>query len=161
MEYAARSCIGKRCNTYMHIPIKISVTFSNCMVSETLNLISGVNEKTDAFFPPANEVWGKVIFSEACVKNSVHGGVCLSACWDTTTPREQTPPRPGNPRAETPQQPPQGADPPSSRPPQTRHTPLPPGADSPIGAEHAGRYGQCVGDTHPTGMQSCTPDDYV
>ena len=29
------------------------------------------------FLPPANEVWGKVIFSEACVKNSVHGGVCL------------------------------------------------------------------------------------
>ena len=24
--------------------------------------------------PSANEVWGKVIFSEACVKNSVHGG---------------------------------------------------------------------------------------
>ena len=24
--------------------------------------------------PPANEVWGKVIFSQACVKNSVHGG---------------------------------------------------------------------------------------
>ena len=24
--------------------------------------------------PPANEVWGKVIFSEACVKNFVHGG---------------------------------------------------------------------------------------
>ena len=24
--------------------------------------------------PPANEVWGKVIFSEACVKNSVRGG---------------------------------------------------------------------------------------
>ena len=24
--------------------------------------------------PPANEVWGKVIFSEACVKNSVHSG---------------------------------------------------------------------------------------
>ena len=27
-----------------------------------------------AFLPPANEVWGKVIFSQACVKNSVHGG---------------------------------------------------------------------------------------
>ena len=27
------------------------------------------------FLPPANEVWGKVIFSEACVKNSVHRGV--------------------------------------------------------------------------------------
>ena len=25
--------------------------------------------------PPANEVWGKVIFSEACVKNSVNWGV--------------------------------------------------------------------------------------
>ena len=24
--------------------------------------------------PPANEVWGKVIFSQACVKNSVHSG---------------------------------------------------------------------------------------
>ena len=33
--------------------------------------------------------WAKVIFSQACVKNSVHGGgegVCLSACWDTHTP---------------------------------------------------------------------------
>ena len=27
-----------------------------------------------AFLPPAIEVWGKVIFSEACVKKSVHGG---------------------------------------------------------------------------------------
>ena len=27
--------------------------------------------------PPANEVWGKVIFSEVCVKNSVHRGVCM------------------------------------------------------------------------------------
>ena len=26
---------------------------------------------------PANEVWGKVIFSQACVKNSVHRGVGL------------------------------------------------------------------------------------
>ena len=26
------------------------------------------------YLPPANEVWGKVIFSEACVKNSVHRG---------------------------------------------------------------------------------------
>ena len=28
--------------------------------------------------PPANEVWGKVIFSEACVKNSVHSGACMA-----------------------------------------------------------------------------------
>ena len=26
------------------------------------------------FLPPANEVWGKVIFSVTCVKNTVHGG---------------------------------------------------------------------------------------
>ena len=37
------------------------------------------------YLPPANEVWGKLIFSEACVKNSVHkggrGGVCgIPAC---------------------------------------------------------------------------------
>ena len=28
----------------------------------------------EQLLPPANEVWGKVIFSEACVKNSVHRG---------------------------------------------------------------------------------------
>ena len=66
------------------------------------------------FLPPGNEVWGKVIFSVACVKNSVHreGGVCLSACWDT--------PPPG---------------PPGSRPPGTRHpqdqAPHPPGPGTP------------------------------
>ena len=32
------------------------------------------------FLPPANEVWGKVIFSVACVKNSVHGGGGLPQC---------------------------------------------------------------------------------
>ena len=31
-------------------------------------------EGTDGLLPPANEVWGKVIFSVACVKNSVHRG---------------------------------------------------------------------------------------
>ena len=47
--------------------------------------------------------WAKVIFSQACVKNSVHGGgVCLSACWDTPWTRHppgtrQTPPGPGRP----------------------------------------------------------------
>ena len=31
---------------------------------------------------PANEVWDKVIFSEACVKNSVHrGGACSWGVW--------------------------------------------------------------------------------
>ena len=44
----------------------------------------------------------------------------------------------------------------SRHPPRSRH---PLGADTPQGTpprvEHAGRYGQCVGGMHPTGMQSC------
>ena len=57
--------------------------------------------RTRYLLPPAN-VWGKVIFSVACVKNSVHRGVCLSACWDTTRPQEQTPPGADNtPREQT------------------------------------------------------------
>ena len=35
------------------------------------------------YLPPANEVWAKVIFSEVCVKNSVHGG---SSTWAGTPP---------------------------------------------------------------------------
>ena len=33
-----------------------------------------VNPSIFKLLPPANEVWGKVIFSQACVKNSVHRG---------------------------------------------------------------------------------------
>ena len=97
------------------------------------------------FLPPANEVWGKVIFSVACVKNSVHRWG-LSQCmlgyppptrppWEQT-PRDQAPP-PG------PGTPPPGPGTPS---PQTRHPPC---------TVHAGRYDQQVGGMHPTGMQSC------
>ena len=38
-------------------------------------------------------------------------------------------------------------------PPGTRHPPGP--GTLPPGAEHAGRYGQRAGGSHPTGMQSC------
>ena len=78
---------------------------------------------------------GKVIFSQACVKNSVQreGGVSQhslgqrpplpSACWDT--PPGQTPPTPGRhhplPLADTPLGRPPQADPPGRHP--------PPGAD--------------------------------
>ena len=34
--------------------------------------------ETYAFYSP-QQSWGKVIFSEACVNNSVHGGVCVVA----------------------------------------------------------------------------------
>ena len=80
--------------------------------------------------PPANEVWGKVIFSEACVILSTGG-----SAWPGTPLREQTPPE---------QTPPWD----QAHPPGSRH-PLPPGA------EHARRYSQHAGGTHPTGMQSC------
>ena len=67
--------------------------------------------------PPANEVWGKVIFSESCVKNSVHrGGVCLSACWDT-------PLGAGTPPGSR-QHPPPGADPPGAEAPRSRTPPV-------------------------------------
>ena len=57
------------------------------------------------------------------------GGVCLSACWDTTPPWEQTPPPPRSdpPRSRhppPPEQTPSRADTPRTRhPPGTRYTP--------------------------------------
>ena len=40
------------------------------------------------FLPPTNEVWGKVIFSEVCVKNSVHrgGGYLVPGVWSRGVP---------------------------------------------------------------------------
>ena len=72
------------------------------------------------------------VFTRVC--HSVHRGVCLGACWDTT-PRDQAPPRSRHP---TPDQapPPQEQTPRTRHPPgadtqpQTRHPP-PPGADPP------------------------------
>ena len=67
---------------------------------------------------------------------SVHrrgGGVCISACWDTT-PQEQTPPW---------EQTPPGAD-------------TPPGLGTPPGTKYTPpRYGHCCGRYAPTGMHSC------
>ena len=63
------------------------------------------------------------IFTPVCHSFCSQGGVCLSACWDTTppnqipTPPDQTPP----PRADTP--PDQTPTPGSRHPPGSRHTP--------------------------------------
>ena len=98
-----------------------------------------------SILPPANEVWGKVIFSEACVKNSVHRGRgCLSACWDTT---------------------PLGADPPGTRhPPRSRHPPTrhpptrhPPGPDTPPW-EQAPPGSRSPRTRHPSPQQSMLRD---
>ena len=50
----------------------------------------GVGDKH--FLPPANEVWGKVIFSVACVKNSVHGGSASVHAGIPHPPSDQAPP---------------------------------------------------------------------
>ena len=114
---------------------------------------------------PANEVWGKVIFSEACVKNSVQvlrsgpgtpPGTRYTP-WDQvhppgpgTCPWDQVhPPGPGTPPWEQ-VHPPGPGTPPWDQvhhPPRTRY--MPPGA------VHARRYRQQAGGTHPTGMHSC------
>ena len=117
------------------------------------------------------------IFASVC--HSVHRGEYLTSPRDL----EQTPPgtwirHPPNqvhpPGADTPQDqvhprsrhPPDQVHPPRTKyttpdlpgpgtPPGTRYTPsLGPG--TPPDAEHAGRYGQHAGGTHPTGMQSCS-----
>ena len=93
-----------------------------------------------SIFTGRNEVVAKVIFLHLSVIHSVHRGggkgVCLSACWDTTLPRDQTPPPPRPPGsrhhhppgpdthplgADTP--PPGSRHPPRSRPPQEQTPP--------------------------------------
>ena len=105
-------------------------------------------------------------------------GVCQEFCSQgeflpqcmlryTPPPQEQTPPGSRPPRADTPlgadtpleaAPPPRADTPPREQThPWSRHPPqkqTPPKADTPPSAEHAGRYGQCAGGTHPTGMQS-------
>ena len=100
--------------------------------------------------------WGKVMFSQACVILFT-GGVCLSACWDTTPrtrhplPQEQTPQGTPPPGVDPPEWTPwEQTSPPGADPPPPEQIPLPP-----PDTEHAGRYGQRAGGTHPTGMQSC------
>ena len=70
-----------------------------------------------------NEVVAKVIFLHLFVILFT-GGVCLSACWDTNPPWEQTP---------------------QSRPPGSRH---PPGADTP-GTRHPQEQTPPQDQTHP------------
>ena len=76
---------------------------------------------------------GKVIFSQACVKNSVRGGV---------HPVADTPPGRHPPRADTPQ---------TNTP--SRQTPSQ--ADTPLGRHPPRQTATAADGTHPTGMHSC------
>ena len=83
--------------------------------------------------------WAKVIFSQACVKNSVHRGggrVSASVHAGIHPPPGQTHPP--------------GSRPPRSGPPRSRH----PRSRHPPGKQIAA-YGQRAAGTHPTGMHSC------
>ena len=125
----------------------------------------------ETFLPPANEVWGNVIFLHLSVILFTGGG----STWAGTPPRQVHPPGrytplPGqvhplgryNPPAGTPWggklpwagTPPQAGTSPGRYTPGQVHTP-PWTGTLPPGALHAGRYGQQAGGTHPTGMHSC------
>ena len=100
--------------------------------------------------PPANK-FAKVMFLHLSVSHSVHRG----STWAGTPPGRYTPlgkytPDRYTPLAGTP--PPRQVHPPDRYTPQQVH---PPGQVHPLGAVHAGRYGQQAGGMHPTGMHSC------
>ena len=84
-----------------------------------LRLPLGSRMGSASILPPANEVWGKVIFSVVCVKNSVHGGSASVHAGIPPPPQKNRhppgahppgrgypppapPPGPGPPRADTP-----------------------------------------------------------
>ena len=78
--------IGEAVRIKTRIPSNVRFTMRN-----RFNRAEG-----DSYYLPLRS-WGKVIFSAACVKNSVHGGegVCPLACWDTP-PRTRDRPPPGS-----------------------------------------------------------------
>ena len=66
---------------YLSLIVLQSKSKENLKVQELACLLLQV-----ILLPPANEVWGKVIFSETCVKNSVHKGGCLLP-WGASSQR--------------------------------------------------------------------------
>ena len=132
-----------------------------------------------SIFTGRNEVVAKVIFLHLFIILFT-GGVCLSACWDTTPPRSRppchqttpSPPSDHTPRlgAETPLGPDTspGPDTPRSRPPHRQTTPPairphppeqnPPWTRHPL-PKQTPAYGLRAAGTHPTGMHSCYIDE--
>ena len=94
-----------------------------------------------SIFTVRNEVAKVMFFTGVCLST---GGVCLSACWDTTPYQEQTPPQSRHPQEQTP---PRSRHPPGTDTPRSRHPPeqTPPPRDTVTAADG----------THPTGMHSC------
>ena len=95
----------------------------------TLGKVISALAEVVSLLPPANEVWGKVIFSVACVKNSVHmGGLPQYMLGYHPTPPLQDQAPPGH------RHPPRSRPHPGAGTPGTRHPPRAdtlPGADTP------------------------------
>ena len=97
-----------------------------------LYLLSSIQDFPE--WTPATKLGQGYIFTGVCDSVTRRGGVCLSACSDTTPwqgdpPHKETPPTPS--QRDTPWQ----------------------GEPPPPCAVHAGRYSQQAGGMHPTGMQ--------
>ena len=137
-------------------------------------VLSDTQWPTLGLLPPATQLGQGYVFTGVC--DSVHrGGVPdqVHPPGPCAPPRPGTPPDqvhplgPGEPPSLQTRYTPRPGTPPRTRytPPdqpgthQTRYTPpgpgTPPDQVHPPSAEHAGRYGQRAGGTHPTGMQSC------
>ena len=161
------------------------VTSREHFIHPTTNSSDQLEHRTTFCHYRPQRSWGKVMFLQASVILST-GGEYLTRYTPQTRytppvqvhPPDQVPPRPGT----TPQTrytplgpgtPPLGQVHPPTRytprpgtlpdqvhppgpgtPPQTRYPPRP--GTPPPGAEHARRYGQRAGGTHPTGMHSCS-----
>ena len=74
--------------------------------------LQGVFLANRGLLPAATKLWPRLCFYSCC--DSVHRGVCLSACWDTTPTAKETP---------LPRRPPCQGDPPPRRPPCQGDTP--------------------------------------
>ena len=100
-----------------------------------------LSNHTQYSLPPATKLGQGNVFTGMC--DSVHRGVCLSACWDVTPPGagtpippEQTPPEQAPPQEQTP---PPGADTPPRVDPPGASTPLetaPPQEQTPLPSRH-------------------------
>ena len=132
-------------------------TNCRCVTLQMTRYYSTSSVTFKRFLPPANEVCEGYVFTPVCQSfcSSVHRGgvpgqvhprqVHLQAC----SPPAATPPGQVHPQAGTPLLPDRYT--PRQVHPPGRYTPQ---ASTPPGAVHAGRYGQQVSSTHPTGMHS-------
>ena len=125
------------------------------------------------FVPPANEVWGKVIFSQASVILLMSGGLpqcMLGYPLPGRTPLPSRPPRQGDtPAKKTPPPPPCQGDPPTKDTPLPRRPPCqgdPPARETPVQRRppHQGdppaKETPCQGDPSPPAKEISSCQGY-